>query len=182
MFERSRMLSRWGVAGFLALMGTAKTQAAIVVLTASLNGLQEVPSNASPGIGNGVVFLDDVANTIIWRVESSGLIGARTDAHFHGNAPPGVNAGVQVSIAAFSGLGPVMDRFIPVPITAAQAGNLQNGLWYINIHTTAFPGGEIRGQLNVVPEPSSIVLCSVGVAVGGVVWLKRRRKTAAATE
>ena len=53
---------------------------------------------------------------------------------------------------------------------AQLKSDLLGGLWYINIHTTAFPGGEIRGQVRVVPEPSSLALATlscVGLLISG---------------
>ncbi len=54
-------------------------------------------------------------------------------------------------------------------ITASQENDLLAGLLYVNLHTTAFSGGEIRGQVTVVPEPTTLTLLALGlglVAVG----------------
>ena len=53
-----------------------------------------------------------------------------------------------------------------------QVGDLLAGLWYINIHTADFPGGEIRGQ--VVPEPD--VLSLLLVPLIGLIYVRRRRR------
>jgi hypothetical protein len=92
--------------------------------------------------------------------------------HFHGAADPGTNAGVQVNIGSISGLGsPTAGS---TTITGAQGADLVAGLWYVNIHTAANPGGEIRGQVAVslVPEPSAALLLFFGVAA---MLLRRRR-------
>jgi CHRD domain/PEP-CTERM motif len=57
----------------------------------------------------------------------------------------------------------------------AQLDNILNGRTYINFHTNQYGGGEIRGNLVVVPEPSSVALvCMVGASLMGVCWRRRR--------
>ena len=57
----------------------------------------------------------------------------------------------------------------------AQVANILGGHSYINFHTNQFTGGEIRGAINVVPEPSALMLFSVGaVILGSLGWLRRR--------
>ena len=58
---------------------------------------------------------------------------------------------------------------------AALINGLLNGLTYLNIHTTAFPGGEIRGFVVVVPEPEAYALLVAGLAMIGLATRKRRR-------
>jgi hypothetical protein len=55
---------------------------------------------------------------------------------------------------------------------ADQLLQLESGSWYINIHSTAFPGGEIRGHI-LIPEPSTWALLAIGAAVVG--WRLRRK-------
>lgn len=58
----------------------------------------------------------------------------------------------------------------------AQVANILGGHSYINFHTTQFTGGEIRGAINVVPEPSAFILFGAGmVMLGGWGWLRHRR-------
>jgi len=116
-------------------------------------------------------------------------------AHIHAPAPPGVNAGV---VFGFFGL-PFNDDnpndvvFTPFAIgvggsisskwdlpegnsttLAAQLPNILAGNSYINFHTVQFPGGEIRGQINQVPEPASLILIGAGLA-GLVAWRRIKR-------
>jgi hypothetical protein len=121
--------------------------ATISVFTTSLSGAQEVPANASPATGTGSVVLNDVAKTITVDESWSGLSAAATASHIHGPAPVGTNAPV---LFPFSGVPAATSGSIPeqtFAITAIQIGQLQAGLFYMNIHTSTFPGGEIRGQL-----------------------------------
>lgn len=109
------------------------------------------------GTGSATITFDDVTNLLSWTVTWSGLSGTVTVAHFHGPALPTQNAGVQVGITAAS---PSVGNAV---LSASQETDLLAGLWYLNIHSTTFPGGEIRGQVLVVPEPATVVLLVSGL-------------------
>ncbi len=115
--------------------------------------------------------LDDVTNEFNWDVQWSGLEGTVTVAHFHGPAAPGVNAGVQVRIDETSN--PSIGN---ATLTDEQETDLLAGLWYINIHSdrdTITLGGEIRGQVNVVPIPGAVWLLGSGLL--GLIGVSRRK-------
>jgi hypothetical protein len=153
-----------------ALLACAGAQAAIVNWTASLEGAQEVPPSGSSATGSAFGTLDDISGLLSWNVSWAGLTGPATAMHFHGPAAPGVNAGVQVNIGAISGLNsPCIGSAV---INAGQAADFLADLWYINIHSAAFPGGEIRGQVNV-PEPGTLAL--IGLALLGAAAARRAR-------
>jgi hypothetical protein len=101
------------------------------------------PGVTSPGKGAATATLDTATKTLTWDVEYSGLSGPATGAHIHGPADPGKDAGV---VVPFSGnlASPIKGS---ATLTDAQIGQLEGGKWYINIHTAANKGGEIRGQL-----------------------------------
>lgn len=153
-------------AGVLACAGHAS--AFVHVFNFPIDGLQEVPPVATPGTGNGMVTYDDVTNMLSWTITYQGLIGNATLAHFHGAAPIGVNAGVQVNIANLSG-GIASPMIGSTTITELQEADLLAGLWYVNIHSDVFSGGEIRGQ--VVPAPGALALGGFA----GLIALRRRR-------
>jgi hypothetical protein len=134
-----RFALRFTIAAALvfAFAGSALAQS----YSAVLNGIQEVPPNASPATGSASFTLD-AAKVLHYNMVFSGLVAAQTAAHIHGPAAPGVNAAV---IFPF-GLGsPQIGTF--GPLTPTQEGWLNGGLLYCNVHTQAFPGGEIRGQI-----------------------------------
>lgn len=112
-------------------------------LKATLDGKSEVPATTSSGTGMADLNYDAASKKLSWTVTYSGLSGPATAAHFHGPAEPGKNAGVAVAIpnAASS---PVKGE---ATLTDAQAADLLGGKYYVNIHTAANPGGEIRGQV-----------------------------------
>ena len=110
-------------------------------MTVPLSGQNEVPPNASGGSGTGKVELD--GNVIKWNITYSGTTGPVTAGHFHGPAVAGANAGVVVPFA-----GPLASPIVgSATLTPAQVDQVKQGLWYINLHTAANPGGELRGQV-----------------------------------
>ena len=156
--------------GFLAgvvLLACSIAQGEVHIYDVPLDGPQadatRVPQ--SPGTGQGHVVYNDVTNQIQWSVTYQNLLGSVTNAHFHGPAAPGVDAGV---VIPHQGL--ASPQTGTATLTAGQETELLAGLWYWNIHTSFDPSGEIRGQ--VVPEPTTLTLLACGAA--GL--LMRRRK------
>jgi hypothetical protein len=112
-------------------------------MTIMLDGASEVPPNTSPGKGTADVDYDPATKKLSWKLTYSGLTGPATAAHFHGPAEAGKNAGVAVAIPGATS-SPAEGS---ATLTDAQAADLTGGKLYINVHTAANPGGEIRGQV-----------------------------------
>jgi len=108
---------------------------------ALIRGAEEVPPNPSAAIGCAVFRIDTCTNTVDYRMAFTGLTSAETAAHIHGFAGPGVNAGVLVPLPVGN---PKVGTFT---YPEAQEAGILGGMTYVNIHTTMFPGGEIRGQI-----------------------------------
>jgi hypothetical protein len=125
-----------------ALALAIPSMAAVVNFKASLNGKDEVPPTASAGTGSVTATYDTDSKKLSWKGSYSGLTGPATAAHFHGPAPSGKNAGVMVPI---SPNGPSFEG--SATLTDAQAKALMDGDVYVNVHTAANKGGEIRGQM-----------------------------------
>jgi cytochrome oxidase assembly protein ShyY1 len=120
----------------------------------TLSGAQEVPPNPSTGLGNFVGTYNDVTNELSFQLMFAGLSSPTTAAHLHAPAPPGVNAPVVIGFAGFpTGVtsGSYSNTYI---LTEAQEAQLLCGQWYVNVHTTTYPGGEIRGQVKEAPSMS----------------------------
>ena len=114
-------------------------------LTGTLSGANEVPPATSAGTGSIEAVLNKDTNVLTWKVTYSGLSGPVRAAHFHGPAAANANAGV---VVPFTGdlMSPMEGK---ATLTPAQAADLLAGKWYVNLHTAANPGGEIRAQLVV---------------------------------
>ncbi|WP_159011014.1 CHRD domain-containing protein [Bradyrhizobium sp. S69] len=112
-------------------------------LKATLDGKSETPPNASAGTGTADIDYDAASKKLTWKLTYSGLSGPATAAHFHGPAEVGKNAGVAVAIPNAT----TSPNEGSATLTDAQAADLLAGKYYVNVHTAANPGGEIRGQV-----------------------------------
>jgi hypothetical protein len=198
-----------GLLGFIsaAALCLAATQASASIVTydAVLLGPSEAPPNASPGTGFAEIVIDDVLQTMRVIATFSGLAGTTTASHIHCcTAVPGAGtAGVATQVPNFLDfpLGvtsgsydhtfdmSLASSYNPAFVTAnggtvssafsALLAGLDDGEAYYNIHSSVFPGGEIRGFLQVaaIPEPSTWAMMLLGFF--GIAMTYRRRKGAA---
>jgi len=150
---RSRLLTLF-VIGLLAVTAPAALAAdpPTPAFGGPVNGAQEVPAVVTAATGEATVVISADDSTIWYVVEYSGLSGALAAAHIHTGAA-GVNGGVifplsgsaspmvgTLTSANFSASGSVT--------TFAEAiAAIKAGTTYVNLHTAANPGGEIRGQV-----------------------------------
>lgn len=148
MMSRQTVLRSTLAASLLALglagCGQMRPSQKIDIYEAALSGAQEVPANPSAARGTAEVQHNTGNNTLTWKVTYSGMSGPLTGAHIHGPAGPGQNAGVLVPFSGNLNAQPIQGQG---SITPQQVGDLAAGLWYVNLHTARYPGGEIRGQL-----------------------------------
>ena len=128
-----------------ACMG-ALALAAPMSFTVALNGEQQVPKVQTAGTGTADLTYDPSTRVVTWSITYSGLSSAVTMAHFHGPAGPGKNAPVLVWLTKRGSpvTSPITGK---ATLSAAQAQEFMAGDWYINLHTSDHPAGEIRGQV-----------------------------------
>lgn len=186
----------------ISALGVAPSvsRATPITFRAHLVGALEVPPSGSPGTGSAEVVIDPTAETMHVDVAFSGLEAGTTASHIHCCLPSpfetDVNAIVATTVPFFPGfpLGVTSGTYShdfdltdpasynPAFVTAhggtvagaeaALVAGIEDGLSYLNVHTTMFPGGEIRGFL-AIPEPASFLL--LGAALLGLVAKTRRR-------
>lgn len=141
-------------------------------VAARLQSFQEVPAVSSTASGAFEAVIDDRAGTISYRLSYAGLTGDVRQAHIH-FGQRSVNGAVSVFLcqtetnADPTGLAPqcpqsgtvtgllqaanMAEGTIPQGIAPGEFAELiaaiRAGVAYVNVHSSTFPGGEIRGQL-----------------------------------
>ena len=155
------------LAALLALLALRATAGATqFTFNVTLDGAQA--GVASPATGSATLVLDDVANTLGVSLSFSGLLSPTSNAHIHCCAPPGMTAGVIIPFVPPFPLGVTSGSLnTTFNITAAQVLQVESGGAYINIHTDTFQAGEIRGQIEAIPEPGTLLLLGGGLAALG---------------
>jgi hypothetical protein len=160
------------------LLSVFAVNAATIATSASLAGSNQNPPVVSSATGTTTVVLDTNAHQLTITVTFSGLTSPTTAAHIHCCVAPPGNAGVATALPSFPGfpLGVTSGSFsqvydttqastwnpafitgnggTPLGAEAALAAGLASGQAYLNIHTTTFPAGELRGFLLQQSPPS----------------------------
>jgi len=185
-------------AGAVALAALAPAQAQTLIFTTEMTGPAESPPNTSPGFGTAMLTFDVDDRTMLVRADFGDLTAPTTIAHVHcctaepftgvvapatgvptfPGFPAGVTAGsyersFDMTLAENYNAPFLAANGSPEGSFFALLAGIESGRAYFNIHTTAFPGGEIRGFLQPIPEPSTYVLMVMGLALLG--WTARRR-------
>jgi hypothetical protein len=175
-----RRCYRWLAFGFALSMIAPIAQAALITAISTLSGANENPANSSPATGNTFVILDTTSHSLRVSVVFAGLVAGTTAAHIHCcTAPPG-NVGVATTTPYFAGFpigvtsGSYDQTFdttlastwnapfitanggTPLGAEAALAAGLAAGSAYLNVHTSTYPAGEIRGFLAPQGIPVSV--------------------------
>ena len=135
---------------FMACSWISASYADPISFNVMLSGGEEVPPVQTAGSGLAEIVYDRETRTVKWTINWSALSGPATMAHFHGPASRGEKGGVGIWLSK-------QGSAVQIPVTGQailtpeQAEQFTRGRWYVNIHTQANPGGEIRGQV-ILPE------------------------------
>ena len=113
-----------------------------VTFKATLNGASETPVTASMATGTATFTYNTVTYILSGTVTFSGITA--TGAHIHKGAA-GVAGGVIFPLGSAPFTSPI--SFTSAALDVTQRADLMANMYYINLHSTAFAGGEIRGQL-----------------------------------
>jgi uncharacterized repeat protein (TIGR01451 family) len=119
------------------------------LFTATLTGGQETPPNSSTATGTATLLLSPDENTARVSMNFAGLSTAQTGAHIHGPAAAGTSAPILFPLPN----GNLSD--VVIALTSTDVQDLKNGLLYINVHSSNFPNGEIRGQFGNIGSSGS---------------------------
>jgi hypothetical protein len=155
----------------IAVFGGLSLSHAQGTFEADLAGYQEVPPNSSPGYGDAEFSLSGTTLTVITGSYTD-LLGNSSTVRL-ADAAAGKNGATAYAFTLTSP-GTTSGTFTgsDTALTAQQITDLYAGDLYVNITSTVYPSGEIRGQLELVPEPETIYL----IGAGALAFLSMRRR------
>jgi len=147
-----------------------------------LSGAQEVPAAATTATGEATVVISADDSTIWYVVQYSGLSGSLAAAHIHTGAA-GANGGVILPLVASAS--PMVGTLTAANFTASGSitsfsqavGAIKAGTTYVNLHTAANPGGELRAQVVAKGNAHFATLSgaqevpAVTTSAGGIGWV-----------
>ena len=139
MFKQNPALPFRLVGAVLFVMAITATPARAQTISWCITGDGATAGNNSPGIAYGRLILDTSNNFLTWDIAIKDLLGNQTTAHLHTHTTGG---GIEVDLGAGN---PLTGQ---APLSAAQADDLRGGNWYINIHSSMFGLGELRGDVD----------------------------------
>lgn len=159
------------IAAAAALAGIAgAAQGQVIQFMSQIRGLDAGTPSPAVGVLAGELDVGDRSFLFFYSI-SENLIGepASPGAHIHegyeGESGP-------IVFPFETGAWPLVGGYAWTGMTDEQMARLIDGGYYINFHTTAFPAGEIRGQLLAVPAPGGAALLALGAPLAAV---RRRR-------
>jgi hypothetical protein len=138
------MFRRVFLAAVLSAAFVSAASAATVSYTAKLSGHSEIPKNDSKGKGKLDATFDTESKVFTYTLTFDGLSGPAAAAHIHGPANRKQSAGVVAPLGDKNPTSPISGS---VTLTDDQVKMLHSSKLYVNVHTAASPGGEIRGQI-----------------------------------
>ncbi len=147
---------------YAAAVQATQSFTVLKVFNIVLEGSQEVPLNVSNGGGGGTATYDVTTKQLKLNISYSGMEGTENNAHIHGPAARGVSAGVLFPLTAGS---PKTDT---VTLDAAQEPQLLSGQLYVNVHSTAYPGGELRGQIDALGSAGKVLKVLIAGGLTGI--------------
>ena len=161
-----KRLSAIVACSLMLVLGIPLAAANIIVYNVILSGTESVPLNVTTAFGSATVTVDDIADSVAVALSFTGLTGGNASAaHIHCCVPTNANGPVVIPFTSFPATtsGTYSNTFLGV--SAANIAGIEDGLAYINIHNSVFPGGEIRGNIlaAAVPEPGSLTLVALAV-------------------
>lgn len=173
-------LARLAAGASLALASAMPAHAITTTFFTSMSGPAEFVPNASTATGTAYVTFDDVLDTVAVSETWSGLSGNATVNHIHVATAPSGSGPVKLGFSTFPNPSPATGSFNGVfTLNSTDFDSLFNstvaGLAYVNLHSRAYGGGEIRGFLAPVPEASTYAMMAAGLAALGFVARRRRQ-------